>query len=215
MPFTSWPLGWRLSWLRVAKYKQRRQLFTRAHLQTLDNIQIGACTGLSFAWVQRHRRQPTEGAVSRIESINSDGAFDNHNYLAGVFNGPGIGGGAGYAGKIATVAQHALGTNAGGIASMSEFNLTTFAGAVHHLTGNPGYHVMVMHISNFATSHVCALWIGPTHMVFFDPNFGEFKVQLGQIASFFLNLKAQYATYISASGVRTELEFDYWVFSTV
>lgn len=213
MPFTSWPLGWRLSWSRVAKYKQRRQLKTRAYLATLDNIQIGACTGLSFAWVQRHRRQPTEGATSRIESINSDGAFANHDYLASIFNGPGTGGG--YAGKIATVAQHALGTNAGGIAAISEYNLTTFPGARHHLTAHPGYHVMVMHITNFATSHVCALWIGPTHMVFFDPNFGEFKVPLAGITAFLLNLKEQYATYISAAGVRTALEFDYWVFSTV
>jgi len=205
--FTSWSLGWRIGRYRVAKYKQRRQLQTRAGMDFLEALADGACTALTLAWIGAHRANPLQTAGTRIESFNSDADFFRHNRTAASYN--------------AVQGSHAARVEAaapGDIANrhLTEADLTTFSATLARLTARPGYYIVTMEITNYPTSHVCALFADASGLVLFDPNFGEFKVQASNRAAFFLLLRKQYETYVSKDGVKTKLAFDNgWLFSMV
>ena len=208
-PFTSWGLGWKLSWVRVAKYKQRRQLYGRFADKlkqggALDALKNGACTALSFAWITSHKANPKQAPVDRLESFNSDADFLNHQATAKYFNTHG----GTYAARVALAANHTLGTVRADVVNMTEANMATFNGAVAHLDKYPGYHMVLMDITNFATNHVFAVYANDDEMIVFDPNFGEFTVANANRGAFFVNLKSQYETYVNKDNVKTKLEFD-------
>ncbi len=200
--FTSWKTIYALSRHRVAKYKQRRQLNTRPHLKVLENVQIGGCTGLSFTWVQRHQKNPGETPSQRIEYLNTDQAWTNIDYFAGFFNNIPAGS---YAERIEVVAPASVGMQRRG--SVSERDYESFATALEHIIANPGYHFVMMCLKEVPTNHICALWSGVNGVVFFDPNSGEYKVSKGKIQALLKALTAQYATYVSSTGVKTKLTF--------
>ncbi len=210
MPFHSWPTIWQLKWYRVAKYKQRRQIMGRPALGAahMPHIQNGACTGLSYAWIRQLRTMPTQGPVARCAALNSDASYTQHNYLASVYNSAAAG--ASYPARMATVAHHALGTAAGAAVNLNVQDFVNFTGLLHHLDTQHGEHLVAMDLNGVPTNHLCALSQGATHMRFFDPNLGEFRVANANRLAFFRNLVTQYATYVSGGGVAIHITFDAW-----
>ncbi len=200
--FTSWPTISALKKHRVAKYKQRRQIMTRPLLQAMPNIQIGGCTGLSFAWIQRHQKMPSETSSDRIKYLDTDQAWSNVDYFASVFNNLPA---KDYATRIAEIAPHSCGMKKG--SSVIEKDFSGFSTAIKHLNDNPGYHVVMMCLTPVKTNHVCGAWSGSGGIVFFDPNSGEYKVTKKQTQDLFKSLVLQYASYVSAKGIKTSIKF--------
>lgn len=194
--FTSWPTTWNLSWHRTAKYKQRRQIFSREHLKGLPNIQSGACVGLSFAWIVRHTSRPLEAAGLRCQSLNPNCAYDQHNNVSGIFNR----GGHTYLLRVQAAATRVLGTVAANVIEVDEVNFVTFNAVLGHLNAHPGYHVVNMQFPESPTGHLIALHQGATHLVVFDPNSGEYRIANADRQAFFLALKRQYLTYVKSNG---------------
>jgi hypothetical protein len=199
--FVSWPTISALSKFRVAKYKQRKELKSRPLLEAMPNVQIGGCTGLSFGWTQRIQLNPSETASKRIAYMNTDQAWRNIDYFADVFNNLPA---RTYGQRVAEIAPHACGMKKG--VSASEMDPTTYATAIQHIAAHPGYHMVIMALRGAGTNHVCAMRAGGD-INFFDPNSGEYKVSPKNLKAFFLALTAQYATYISARGVKLNITF--------
>lgn len=213
--FTSWGLNWRISFSRVAKYKQRRQLQTRQGMSRHEELSVGACTALSTAWITSHRNNPNQAPADRVESFNSDADFVNHNRVAGKFNGTAA---SSQAERVAIFSEEAFGTSRQDVVKKThtQHSLAEFSATTSFLDAHPGHYMMVMPITNHPTSHICALHAGPTEMRFFDPNFGEFRCNNSDRGSFFVRLKAQYEDYVNAAGVKKKLEFNNgWVFAGV
>ncbi len=204
MPFTSWKTTANLKQYRVAKFKQRRQIFSRPALRAMANIQIGGCTGLSFAWVQRHQKQRGEMPADRIAYLNTDEAWANTDYFAGFFNNTPH---HTYADRVAYVAPSALGMRKGGTAIEKDY--ASFATALRHLDANPGHHIVLMDLNGkgVSTNHFCSLYVDGGKMKFFDPNSGEYLCTSAQRLDFFKALTAQYLTYVSASGAAIAIKF--------
>ncbi|WP_158070110.1 YopT-type cysteine protease domain-containing protein [Motiliproteus sp. MSK22-1] len=177
---------------------------TRAHLSSLKSVQIGGCTGLSFQWIQRHKRFATEKPTDRIEFLNSDGAWTQIDYFAKQFNSWRTGGT--YPERVEKVTPHTLGGQMG--EHHQEFNTATFSKTLAHLNNNPGYHIVIMELKGANTNHVCALHQDDNKMTFFDPNSGEYSLSSSNRASFLKNLETQYGTYVTSGGKSQSLSFE-------
>ena len=200
--FTSWPTTPALKRYRVAKFKQRRQILSRRHLRTLEHVQIGGCTGLSFEWISRHRRRPGERPEARVEFLNSDAAWTVINMFANFFNSAGR---DVRAERITRVAPNGCNMQCGSHVDEDDFD--TFAATLRHFDAHPGYHIVEIRFNQLMPNHLCALHVGIGGMTFFEPNSGEYSVAVGDRKAFLLALSAQYATYVSPKGKSTELTF--------
>jgi hypothetical protein len=214
--FKSWGLHWMISRSRVAKYKQRRELFTRGFDEKYPKLAIGACTALSTAWIKAHRAHPAQQPVERVSSFNSDSSFAEHNSVATTFNDKTPG--TTYGARIANFSVGAFGANAETVAGQThtQNSLDEFTALLTFLDANPGYYMVMMEITNNKTGHVCALHATAKSMRLFDPNFGEFERSNGDRGGFFVRLKEQYEDYVGLDGKPKKLEFKKgWVFARV
>jgi hypothetical protein len=208
MPFTSWPTIANLAQFRVAKYKQRRVLYTTGRISE-DSLKVGACTGLSFEWLQMHRKDPTATPASRVGAFKNDSAFDSIAYFAKVFNSTG----SSYEERLKTCGQFSFGRQRD-VPVAEERDNVGFATLLKHLKDNPGYHaiLMILEFGKNSTNHVCALFQPKGGaLTYFDPNSGEYSVLEDRRQYFFQQLVAQYLTYITAAGVVTPVTIDRWI----
>lgn len=204
--FTSWATTRALTAYRTTKFKQRRQIMTR--FRHLPHVQVGGCTGLTFGWLQRHRRSPSEGGTARLAVLNTDQHWNHIDYLASVFNSRAAG--KSYADRIATVAKHSLGMKAGEMCEHT--SAKDFSAVIHHLDNHPGYHAALMVLGGANTNHICAAVQRSSDLVFFDPNSGEYTVKNEHREGFFTALYAQYRTYVSSTGARRNITIDKLIF---
>ncbi len=204
----SWGLGWKLKWSRVAKYKQRRQLFSRVGMDKHTKLKAGACTALSTSWIMSHKCNPLQKPKDRVESFNSDVDFINHNITAEAFNsspGEDIDEADKWAKRIKYFAVAVMKANEAEVGLRTKkipYPLLDFDQAIKFLDVKKGYFFLMMPITNNSTSHVCALYAGSEKMDFFDPNFGEFEIKKSDRQAFFFNLGKQYETFIHSKSVK-------------
>ena len=206
--FTSWGLNWMISHARVAKYKQRRQIYTRGFDVDYPGLAIGACTALSTAWIKSHQANPGQAPSERLDSFNSDADYAVHNIVAGKFNGER--GSSSQAERIAKFSVDAFGAKQQDVVDKThtQASLSEFSALLTFLDANPGYYMVMLEITNHGTSHVCAMYAGKNEMRFFDPNFGEFQRKNGDRGAFFVRLREQYEGYVLSDGTKKKLEFD-------
>jgi len=207
-PFTSWKTIFALKRYRVAKFKQRRQIKTRAFLGTLQHVKIGGCTGLCFTWVARHRRWPGEQGGQRIDFMNTDQAWAEINLFAQFFNSaPALGS---HADRIARVAPRGCGMRRG--PWIDEQDYRAFGTTLAHFATYRGYHIVEMAFNEDAPNHICALHTSIAGLRFFDPNSGEYAVPPGKEAAFLGALTQQYRGYVSPAGETLQLTFKHLYF---
>lgn len=205
--FTSWPTPLALKIHRVAKFKQRRQIKSRAHLAGLAHIQIGGCTGLSFCWIEQRLWYPRVPASVRIARFNTDEAWTRIDQLANRFNQGGLRGAA----RVNAVAPNIPGRRRGSAIEIDGDG--DFSDLRQALDAAPGYYVVELVFKGKSISHLCALYNGGMGVEFFDPNSGEYHLLKARAAAFFRNLRAHYARYIAPNGSAAAQEFEtVWLF---
>jgi hypothetical protein len=203
--FTSWKTLSALAKYRTAKYKQRRVLNETGWIADA-RLAVGACAGLSLEWCKMHRQKPDWSASKRMDAFKVGSKFEQIAWIADVLNNVGTT----YAERLQMTCRAYLGQSRAGV----ELEVP---GMSAHLAANPGYHVvlMVLRRAGGNTNHLCALYQGLTHLTFFDPNSGEYKVPNGERANFFQQLEAQYATYVTGAGQRDPVTIREWMFAAV
>lgn len=194
---TSWKTISSLKTLRVAKYKQRKQLYKSGEIKDQD-VSVGACTGLSFYWVKYHHLNPHEEPASRLSHLLPGDNFEGIKAIARRMNSELKS--VDYPQKIRDVAVKALGSKDNQIIHRIGARLT-FSDVSR---GGPyGVVYMVLRHSEGNTNHMCAFHRGADRLTWFDPNFGEFSVPIGNASQFLNNIPDQYETYVTATGKKT------------
>ena len=188
---------------RKAKFKQRRQIKSRAHLATLPHIERGGCTGLSACWVERRLLNPTELAGARLASFNDDASWTRINDMARRFNGC-TGGRA--------VRVHAIMPNIPGKEHGDAITINgqgDFQDLSSKLAESPGYYAIELTFKNGLINHLCVFYYGGGRLHFFDPNSGEYQVPQSMVNIFFRTLRTHYANYVSSDdGSKIKQEFE-------
>lgn len=199
--YSSLPTSWGLSRYRTTKYKQRRELITSGNLR--GNLAVGACTGLSLGWIQRHRNSPIESGAERVRNL---GSWEVNDARAGRYNG-----------RVGSpprdrVAAMLVNENLR-ISTTGGFRFDNLAIFSKQAVEN-GYHLI--HLETNATNHICAAYVHEKGMIFFDPNFGDFSVKTSNFSAFIGQLKYQYLKHhVSSDGVKTEVTITWMEFVKV
>lgn len=212
--WTSWPTLSSVKKYRVAKYKQRRVLQETGWIKD-ERLSVGACTGLSYRWISLHKKTPTESATNRTQALKPTSIFQTVAYFADVFNSNDSG--LSYKSRIANTAKFSLGGVTTTSSIVSEKDNIGFGTFIQQLDNTSGYYVVFMNLSHSAgsTNHVCAAFQTNSHLIFFDPNSGEYKVKNEQRKHFLQELVRQYKTYVTSSGKKVDVTINEWLVAPV
>lgn len=203
---TSWKTISSLRTLRVAKYKQRDQLYKSGEIKDKD-VSVGACTGLSFYWVKYHHLNPREEPKSRLSHLLPGDNFEGIKAIARRMNSELSM--VDYPGKIRDVAVKALGSKDNPITYRLGNTLE-----LSDVNGGAPYGVVYM-VLNGNTNHMCAFHSGTDRLTWFDPNFGEFSVPSGNATQFLKSIPDQYKTYVTANGKKAPVDIVRYVVGRV
>lgn len=203
--FTSWKTISALEKFRTAKYKQRRVLNETGWIAD-PRLAVGACAGLSLEWCKLHRQKPDASPSKRMDAFKVGSKFEQIAWIADVLNNVGTT----YAERLQMTCRAYLGQARAGVSvDLPEID--------EYLEMNAGYNVvlMVLRRAGGSTNHLCALHQGLSHLIFFDPNSGEYKVPNGKIDIFFQQMEAQYRTYVTSAGQLDPVTIREWMFASV
>lgn len=203
--FTSWKTISALEKYRAAKYKQRRVLNETGWIDD-RRLAVGACAGLSLEWCKLHKQKPDAAASKRMDAFKVGSKFEQIAWIADVLNNVGTT----YAERLQMTCRAYLGQARPGV-EVDLPEVTTY------LDTNAGYSVVIMILSRAGgnTNHLCAMYQSVTHLIFFDPNSGEYKVANDKRNDFFQQLEAQYRTYVTGAGQRDPVTIRQWMFAAV
>ena len=174
----------------AARYLQTEDVKLRA---APENCKDGCCFGLTTLWAGRHFTQKNEGPEARIKAITTDAqkifraqqAYETAGGAAGREKESGPWQAAGFTVGDYKGKNVATGDDYAKTAGETLVDMLITAGRKHHYTAvafrnAKGWHQMVCYHSGGKIFGIAS------HLYFFDPNGGEFKVPHGDMREFFM-----------------------------
>lgn len=174
-------------------------------------LKVGACPGLSLGWLRRHVQDPNEAPKDRLAALEKADAWSAAAEATDGFNDCAQGT---YAGRV----RVGLELPVNGTSFKCKDPVKDPTVFLNGLDPNNKYAIVMCHLGGLNTNHVCASYTSTRGRIFttkqvviFDPNFGEFTVELkkGPMKTFLKAWADQFATYVSGrTGKATALTLD-------
>ncbi|WP_158305979.1 YopT-type cysteine protease domain-containing protein [Azospirillum sp. B510] len=197
----------------VAPFKQRQpiqRLFPDDHEATK-----GICFGLCLEWIKRHRANKGETPQTRIAYIDQDSTILHASIKQRLYRAE-LHFDLDLASEQLGARNQAMGQAGFKVASSrTEWMSASDPDSVKEVTkaiatataGTHTYHLVSLHFTQRGAAHATccyksggkAFGLG-SHLYFFDPNYGEFKVSAGSAADLFAGLVDRYRHYEARDG---------------
>jgi hypothetical protein len=194
----AWAITPELDAYRTARFDQRYTVLKEMGFDA--RVTAGACPGLSFEWIKRHRQYPNEKPAQRMAWMQKDGVFWQAAEFTKAFNDGGKSNRNRFDSKfpevlgLSSVAhwKHPSPTDA-----RSAKKLPTYFDPLNK------YTIVIAKLTG-GVDHLCATYcrggfLRHKLLTIFDPNFGEFDVKLtsGDLLKFMTAWSDQFKTYVS------------------
>ena len=174
-----WPLLPGLAAFKTATFDQRQILLSLYRAD--ERIPVGACPGLSLAWIQEHARWPNQTSVDRMATLDTAAIWSDAADYTASFNADKI---SPYAKRVSELL----------LIDVNPPNIFDLSATI----SNPGKNigllctsfdpankyalVMFKLVGGSGVNHLCASFSyldeGVKYVLLFDPNYGEFKIEL-------------------------------------
>lgn len=194
--YHDWPLLPALKAFQTGVFEQRGILLTKYRDE--PRLKVGACPGLALCWLRRHVQDPNEAPKDRLAALEKAEAWAEATEATGAFNN---GSKTFYAGRV----EDGLQLPVNGASFHCEKPVRDATVFLNGLDPNNKYAIIMCHLGGLNVNHVCASYTSTRGRIFtskqvviFDPNFGEFTVELkkGPMKTFVKAFADQFATYI-------------------
>jgi hypothetical protein len=205
-----WEVTEALKGYRVAAFYQRDLVL--GPYSAFQDLQVGACTGLSFEWAKRHKSNIGESPENRMKWMSRAELWRNDIVkTTQTFNGT-QSSHVNYSEKIkAAGAPYGIDVNVSFLNGTPTKRSSEIDAIKNELASLREYYFIMLRFSNSTSNHLTAGYtdtIDEKSLRLFDPSFGEFLIRFGILRKFIDAWIKQYATYINKDGVETKLDIN-------
>jgi hypothetical protein len=207
-PIYDWPILPALKAYQTAPFDQRAIVLST--YRTDKRVEVGACPGLAVEWVRQHAKGGVnQSPAERMKAIDTEEGWEFACGQTAAFNKSALQ----YADRTGAV----LGLTKGQTFKSSSPSTEAEKICVFFDPTNK-FAFVSAGLKGIGVNHICAAYATTTgflfkskHLAFFDPNFGEFAIELTQskMKAFLDAWIAQFATYRSGrTGKATKLTLE-------